>query len=111
MAAYGSAYRIAASAAIWTASLSYRFPLNKKLLDVICLYNDFSLLHKRADGFNDSRQNVTGCSLERGNLLVQIDCAVGKNQAWLGGVWEDAFARGTADNRGLRFNINLGYYF
>ena len=63
MAAYGSSYRIASRADIYTVSLSYRIPVNKWFLDDICLYNDFSLLNKRVAGFNDSLENVTGLSL------------------------------------------------
>lgn len=54
MAAYGSSYRIASRADIYTVSLSYRIPVNRLFLDDICLYNDFSLLNKRVAGFNDS---------------------------------------------------------
>ena len=111
MAAYGSSYRIASRADIYTVSLSYRIPVNKWFLDDICLYNDFSLLNKRVAGFNDSLENVTGCSLAMGKVFTYIDYAVGRNHAWLGDVWDEAFAGGTEDNWNVRFNINIGYYF
>lgn len=111
MAAYGSSYRIASRADIYTVSLSYRIPVNKWFLDDICLYNDFSLLGKRVAGFNDSLENVTGCSLAIGKVFTYIDYAVGRNHAWLGDVWDEAFAGGTEDNWNVRFNINIGYYF
>ena len=111
MAAYGSSYRIASRADIYTVSLSYRIPVNKWFLDDICLYNDFSLLGKRVAGFNDSLENVTGCSLAMGKVFTYIDYAVGRNHAWLGDVWDEAFAGGTEDNWNVRFNINIGYYF
>ena len=111
MAAYGSSYRIASRADIYTVSLSYRIPVNKWFLDDICLYNDFSLLNKRVAGFNDSLENVTGCSLAIGKVFTYIDYAVGRNHAWLGDVWDEAFAGGTEDNWNVRFNINIGYYF
>ena len=111
MAAYGSSYRIASRADVYTVSLSYRIPVNKWFLDDICLYNDFSLLGKRVAGFNDSLENVTGCSLAIGKVFTYIDYAVGRNHAWLGDVWDEAFAGGTEDNWNVRFNINIGYYF
>lgn len=111
MAAYGSSYRIASRADIYTVSLSYRIPVNRLFLDDICLYNDFSLLNKRVAGFNDSLENVTGCSLAMGKVFAYIDYAVGRNHAWLGDIWDEAFARGTEDNWNVRFNINIGYYF
>ena len=92
-------------------SLSCRIPVNKLFLDSICLYNDFSLLDKRTAGFNDSLENVTGCSLTMGKVFSYIDYAVGRNHAWLGDVWDEAFARGTEDNWNVKFNINIGYYF
>ncbi len=111
MTAYGSSYRIASRADVYTVSLSYRIPVNKLFLDDICLYNDFSLLDKRIAGFNDSLENVTGCSLAMGKVFAYIDYAVGKNHAWIGDVWDEAFAGGTEDNWNVRFNINIGYYF
>ena len=85
--------------------------MNKWFLDDICLYNDFSLLNKRVAGVNDSLENVTGCSLAMGKGFTYIDYAVGRNHAWLGDVWDEAFAGGTEDNWNVRFNINIGYYF
>ena len=93
MAAYGSSYRIASRADIYTVSLSYRIPVNRLFLDDICL------------------ENVTGCSLAMGKVFAYIDYAVGRNHAWLGDIWDEAFARGTEDNWNVRFNINIGYYF
>ena len=98
MMTYGSSYRIAPRAYIYTVSLSHRIPVSKLFLDDICLYNDFDLLNKRVAGFNDSLENVTGCSLAMGKVFAYIDYAVGRNHAWLGDVWDEAFAGGTEDN-------------
>lgn len=111
MAAYGSSYSIVSKADIYTTSLSYTIPIGHKFLETICLYNDFSLLHKRIANFNDSYQNVSGCSLKMGKVFTCIDYAVGKNHAWFGDIWDDAFAKGNANRKGRRFNINIGYYF
>ena len=89
----------------------WNLKIHKLFLDSICLYNDFSLLNKRIAGFNDSLENVTGCSLTMGKVFSYIDYAVGRNHAWLGDVWDEAFARGTEDNWNVKFNINIGYYF
>ena len=90
---------------------SHEAEMVDSVLDDICLYNDFSLLNKRVAGFNDSLENVTGCSLAIGKVFTYIDYAVGRNHAWLGDVWDEAFAGGTEDNWNVRFNINIGYYF
>ena len=111
MAAFGAPYRVASRADIYTAALSYTLPVGKAFLDRISFYNDFSLLHKRTKGFRDSYQNVTGCSLSAGPILAYIDYAVGKNHAWLGPEWDNAFAAGPNNGWHARFNINVGYYF
>lgn len=111
MVAYGSSYQVTSEADIYTVSLAYKFPINKLFLDEIRLYNDFSLLDKRIEGFNDSYQNVTGCSLAMGNVFAYLDYAVGKNHAWFGRAWDDAFAEGVANKWNARFNVNIGYYF
>ena len=111
MAAFRSSFRIAPRAGIYMVSLFYWIPAYKWVLDDIRLYNDFSLLGKRVAGFNDSLENVTGCSLAIGKVFTYIDYAVGRNHAWLGDVWDEAFAGGTEDNWNVRFNINIGYYF
>ena len=64
----------------------WNLKIHKLFLDSICLYNDFSLLNKRIAGFNDSLENVTGCSLAMGKVFSYIDYAVGRNHAWLGDV-------------------------
>ena len=64
----------------------WNLKIHKLFLDSICLYNDFSLLNKRIAGFNDSLENVTGCSLTMGKVFSYIDYAVGRNHAWLGDV-------------------------
>lgn len=112
VAAYGSPYNIAAKSDIYTIALAYDIPVNKGVLDNIRLYNDFSWMHKRADGFSDSYQNITGCLLSAGPVYTYIDYAMGKNQAWLGKDWTNGFAAGgPSDQWNVRFNMNVGYYF
>ncbi len=112
MAAYGSSYNMAAKADTYIASLAYTLPIHKGILDELRFYNDFSMMHKRVQGFNDSYQNVTGCMVSMGPVYTYVDYALGKNQAWLGKDWDGAFAEGIVSNQwNARFNINIGYYF
>ena len=112
MVAYGASYNIAARADIYLATLSYTIPFNKGILNDICFYNDFSIMHKRVKGYNESYQNVTGCLIGIGPIYTYVDYALGKNQAWLGKDWNNAFAEGQDSNQwNARFNINIGYYF
>lgn len=99
MAAYGSSYDIAAKADTYIASLAYIFPVQKGFLDEIRVYNDFSMIHKRENGFHDSYQNVTGYLLSMGPVYTYVDYALGKNHAWLGNDWNNAFAEGVLGNK------------
>lgn len=112
MAAYGAPYRVAAKGQILTSSVSYRIPLKSNLIDQVQFYNDFSWLKKSPAGFNDSYMNVLGCLISAGPIYTYVDAAFGKNHAWLGPEWTNAFAEGVSDaDWHLRFNINVGYYF
>ena len=109
--AYGSPYEIAAKADTYTAALAYTFPINKGILNNIQVYNDFSVMHKHEERFNDSLMNVSGCLLTMGPVYMYIDYALGKNQAWLGNNWNSAFAQGiSSEEWNARLNINVGYY-
>ncbi len=110
--AYGAPYNIASEADTYSASLSYTLPIHKGILDEIQFYNDFSMIDKREADFNDSFQNITGCMLSMGPIYTYIDYALGRNHAWLGNEWSDAFAQGVTSKKWhTRFNVNIGYYF
>lgn len=111
MAAFGATYQVASKADIYSVALAYHIPIRKGFLDEICLYNDFSLLHKRVREYTDSFQNVTGCSLSMGPVFVYVDYAVGHNHAWIGNDWNNAFAQSSDNATNVRLNINMGYYF
>lgn len=112
MVAYGTPYEIASKADTYVATLAYTIPFNKGILDNIRLYNDFSMMHKYEKGYSDSFQNITGCMLSIGPVYTYIDYALGKNHAWLGNDWNDAFASvGLSEEWHARMNVNVGYYF
>lgn len=112
MAAYGAAYNVAAKGQVISAGASYTIPCKNYLVDSFMFYNDFSWFKKSKDGFNDSYMNVLGCLISAGPIYTYIDSAWGKNHAWLGPEWTNAFAEGTVDTDWhMRFNINIGYYF
>lgn len=112
MGAYGSPYNIATKADTYTVGIAYNIPINKGILDAIKVYNDFGVINKRIDDANNSYQNVTGAMLTMGPVYTYIDWAMGRNHAWLGEEWTDAFAQDTnASSWSARLNLNLGYYF
>lgn len=110
--AYGAPYDIAAKAETYIATLAYNLPIHKGILDEVRFYNDFSMMRKYGNGFEDSFQNITGCMLTTGPVYTYVDYALGKNHAWLGNDWNNAFASaGMEKGWNARLNINIGYYF
>jgi hypothetical protein len=112
MAAYGSAYQVAARSFMHTASLSYTQPVHWGPVSALTFYNDYSYMYKPETGFADTQMNVLGCMLTAGHIYTYVDWAAGKNHPWLGPVWTTALAAGNTDaDWHSRFNINIGYYF
>jgi hypothetical protein len=112
MTAYGYPYLVASEATTYTLGIAYTVPLEWGILSNLQIYNDFGFLDKQNDKYEDSFMNVTGILLTAGNVYTYIDAALGKNQPWLGPVWENALSNGTVDaDWEMRFNINIGYYF
>ena len=111
MTAYGAPYLVAAKANIYMLSAGYTFPINRKYLKKIQVYNDFGCLDKQESNFKDSFQNVTGCMLDGGPVCIYVDYAMGKNHGWLGPDWNGFGTGGESNSWHARFNVNVGYYF
>jgi hypothetical protein len=113
MGAYGANYNVADKGEIYTASVAYHVPLNKKLLQGITFYNNYGLYTKRVSGYENSHMNVLGALFSAGPMYIYTDAAFGYNQPWLGPQWANAFTTGMPGDTDwhMRFNINFGYYF
>lgn len=112
MAAYGANYNVASKADTYTLGVSYNLPVNKNILDDITFYNDIGMMKKDVSQMKSSYQNVTGMMLAMGPIHAYLDYATGKNHAWLGEEWTNAFAEGGKTNKwSARLNLNIGYYF
>lgn len=112
MTAYGAPYLVAADATTYTLGVAYSLPVEWGPISDLQFYNDFGFMNKKVNDFNDSYMNVTGVLITAGNVYTYVDAAQGKDQPWLGPVWTNALATGTADaDWEMRFNINIGYYF
>ncbi len=112
MTAYGYPYLVASEAATYTLGLAYTVPVEWGPISSLQFYNDFGMLDKKPDEYEDSFMNVTGVLISAGNIYTYVDAAHGKNQPWLGSEWTNALGAGTADaDWEMRFNINIGYYF
>ncbi|MCY1723449.1 hypothetical protein OU798_24065 [Prolixibacteraceae bacterium Z1-6] len=112
MTAYGAPYLVASEATTYTLGVAYTLPVKWGPISSLQFYDDFGYMDKRIKDFYDTYMNVTGVLVSAGNVYTYIDLAQGKNHPWIGPVWTDALAAGTADAKWeTRFNINIGYYF
>lgn len=112
MAAYGSAYEVAANFNMYSLSISRDVPVAWGPIINLQFYNDFGYMQKKAFGFKDSYMNVAGVLVSAGKVYTYFDYAAGYNHSWLGGNFVDDFSKGNSDAKWeARFNINIGYYF
>ena len=111
MAAFDAPYHVADKGQTYSACLAYTISVDKDIFDAITIYNDYSYLNKQRAAFNDSQQNVLGCSLAAGPLLVFLDWVYARNQSWIGPEWSDSFAAGPNNKWHSRVNLNVGIYF
>lgn len=112
MAAYGSAYDVAAKGTIYVAGLSYKIPVDRKFFQNITPYFDYSYLHKHKKGYHATHHMVPGIMFQSGPILTYVEYAMGKNQPWFTSNFGEGLAEGSKNARwNGRFNINIGYYF
>lgn len=113
MGAYDFPYMVASKGYLVLANVAYTLPMkNAGPISSLTFYNDYSVLLKPEDGFESSHQNVLGTLISAGPTYTYVDVALGRNHAWLGPYYGNAFAAGQADEGWhARFNINIGYYF
>lgn len=112
MAAYGSAYDVATKGNIYVAGLSYTIPINRKFIQSIQPYLDYSVVDKRKKGFTNTQQFVPGMLITMGPVYTYIDYAMGKNHPWLTSNFGEGLGVGSKDaSWNGRLNINIGYYF
>ncbi len=109
---FGYPYPVASNGDIHIANLSYDIPGRLGPLGGFKLYNDYSVLHKRQRGYQDSVQNVTGVSFGAGKWTFYLDVMLGKHHPYLspdpGGLASTAAAH---DGFTRRINLQAGYYF
>lgn len=111
MGSYGAAYNVASEGSFIVGGVSYDLPFSIGPLSFTA-YNDYSVLSKAADGFEDSQANTIGMIVKGGGIWTYIDYAMGKNHPWVGPNWTNGLAQGTSNaDWESRFNINLAYYF
>ena len=110
MGAYDFPYPVATDGHMLVGGLSRDFPVDWGPIKKVTLYNDYSVLFKTADGFENTYQNVAGMSFAAGRWFIYVDVASAKRHPWFAA--GDGLGSGTGDSDwNTRFNINFGYYF
>ncbi|MFP4585893.1 MAG: hypothetical protein ACLFN9_21175, partial [Desulfococcaceae bacterium] len=110
MGAFADSFPVAAEGALYLAGLSYDVPVEWGPINKLTFYNDYSILVKEEDGFEDSQINTLGALISANPVFTYIDLIMGKNMQYLGGP-DDSLAAGEDGDWETRFNINVGYYF
>lgn len=112
MAAYGSAYDVAARGMIYVAGLSYKIPVNRKFITSIETYVDYSVVDKNKKEYQSTHHLVPGILITSGPIYTYIDYAWGKNNPSLTSDYGVGLDAGNKNARwNSRLNINIGYYF
>lgn len=112
LGAYDFPYRAAATASLHSVGVSYDWALRLGPLEGITLYENYSVLIKAEDDFDNSHHNVIGASFDLSPFFIYTDLAVGLNNAWIGPDFGSALAEGGPDDDlNYRLNLNIGVYF
>mgnify|MGYP001110015410 CR=1 FL=1 len=122
MGAYDFAWPVASKGTIPAVALSYTMKPDVDWIDSITFYNDYSVIMKDNDSFNDSALNVTGFAIANDGWYIYVDYAYSNGNYFVGSegdVYGDTYAESSVGDFGAngnddwngRFNINFGYYF
>ncbi len=106
--AFGGVHEVAADGNFGVFNIAYNLPVRWPGVNLLTCYNDFSVLDKDPDNFDNSYLNTTGCAIGAGPTFTYIDIIRGKNMIFFG----DGSLAGAGDNSWeTRYNINVGYYW
>jgi hypothetical protein len=117
MGAFGTAFPVASEGTLLVANLSYELPLEWGPIRSLTFYDDYSVLLKDEDGFDDTQINTLGILVTAPPIYTYIDLVMGKNAPFLGVPSDiEGIPRGLGPGEPdadweTRFNINVGYYF
>lgn len=112
MGAFTDAYPVAAEGSIVIANVGYDVPVKWGAIKSLYFYNDYSVLMKTEDGFEDSPMNITGLLITAGPAKAFIDFIIAKNTPYVGFPLETALAEGNPDaDWEPMLNITFAYEF
>ena len=110
MGAFADSFHVAAEGALYVAGLSYDLAVDWGPVTKMTFYDDYSILVKDEDDFEDSQINTLGFLISADPVYTYVDLIMGKNMLYLDGP-RDSLAAGESTGWHTRFNINVGYYF
>lgn len=109
--AFADAYPIARNGRVLEANIAYDIHVGR-VVDTVRCYDNFSMLVKSDDAFEDSRMNVLGCSVTAGPIFGFVDLISAQNAPYIGVPTNIAFVAGEPNPRWhSMFNVNVGFYF
>lgn len=112
MGGLADVYPVAAKGSVMTANLGYEIPINKGILDSLYFYNDYSVLLKDEEGFEDSPLNITGLLVKTGPINTFVEFIMAKNTHYVGAPALHNFTIGDVDAEWEKiFNITMAYSF
>ena len=109
MAMLGTKVEIASEGVVYVGNIARDIPFNLGPINKLTCYNDFSVLQKSENTFNDSKLNVMGCLVKAGPILAFLDFMSAKNMTFFGDA--DSMGSGGDNQWKHRANIRLGYFF
>ena len=105
---FATSYDVASEASVLVANVAYNVPLSSDFIDQLTCYNDYSVVLKDEDAFDDSHLNTTGCLVGVGPLYIYLDLIQARNMIFFG---NGSLAGAGEDDWNRRFNVNVGYYW
>lgn len=112
LGAFGYPYPVAAKGVVHVVNVSYDIASSVGPFTGFKVYNDFSVLKKKAGGYLDSLQNVTGLAFSYGKWSFMADYARARHHPYMSPDFSGLAA--TSPMYGSfthRINLHAGYYF
>ena len=108
LGAFQGTHEVASEGTLGVFNVAYNLPVSWPGVKLITCYNDFSVLMKNDERFDNSYLNTTGCGISIGKVFTYVDLIRGRNMVFIG---DGSLAGGGSDDWDTRFNINAGYYW
>lgn len=108
LGAFAGFYDVSSAGTVGVANVAYNVPVRSAIIDQILVYNDFSIVHKDVDAFEDSMLNTTGAAVGMGPVFIYLDLIQGRNMVFFG---NGSLAGGGNTSWERQLNVNVGYYW